>query len=1596
MGFNEDAAALLGIAPPAQGGAMGQPGDTFTGDFNADAMAVLAPEQPAQGGASLANEPLLRAAARDFVGFAAQYDGGVATALPMGNIMGTVDFALQTSPDSFLHHVREEAVAYQKAHPKKRGVGDNLLTNLGRGSVDALLALKEFTTGVFDTEQDVERNYRYHQALGTAQSADPAMGESSFEIAVNSAMRMMPPIAATAMTKGKVAATGFWVTQIAPQRYAEFRDAGNTHDEAMKRAIVTAIPEAIIETALGALGSGAASQTLLKGVKGRIVNVLINAIKEYGKELLEEGYQKLTSIGVNELFDALEGKNADQDTMTTLLNAFGSAAQEMKDAAGPLAFLMGGQAALSYGVDKFKGGVPSRAEMAAAMNVEVRDLPAELRTRAGRKKALRDAEVKRRMMAKRAAAAQVQQEAQDVTERGRPGAEGAQEGAVAQGGAAQGAAPVAGEAQGGGGLDALQAEVDAAYPGAPAMIERHVKELGSVDAVVAEYSGDTPADRYALAVAQQTYGEQAPDGSETAPGGPAQAAQVPGLPQAPIAAPEAPTGAVAAPAAPVEGQQPAAPTWQQQSEQLDKALADGQIDEDTHTAAVYLLESVAPNTPVEAVIEIAQQARAASDAERGEFQEEGTHVLGETRTKVEQGHAKALITLYEGHDAGTAAHEWAHAFLQGVEASAEGGNADAAALLALYDKYHAAQGDELSKADDQRRARSERFAREFADAFLRNAPHKKGRLHKISRAIKKLVAQLRDAVVGLYKSETVAARKLIAAGMDPKAARALFGKKATELGAATANREGERQIGTPNAIELEQSGERSALDLLDRYFADRDDAVKQADVDARNLEIAVRKGVGKKFERRTRQAMTLYIDLKHAEGQGRGTPEQIWEAHAAGSETRLTSAHRLLFNLSQHLPQAAKEVADRIIALNYTAGKMAQAGHVIDEPFDVYLARFWRKEKPQPVGARTGFQTTTPHARKRVYGSIIEGWANGEELRITDAISAMRLARQSVANAIYNRRLLEEGLQQGAWTLDATAAQANGWRKVDIWNFSKYRWRGTTIPALAKVKTLAEMREAAEAKGEDVDDVALDELQVARVRKALGLAEGEAMPSILSMSEDRQAAIEASRLSKGKLYGHKRAFESEDGNIHVEQSVYAAPRIATRLENIFGRSALYDIPGVTAITQTQAFLKAQLLLTSLFHFAAFGRSYMFGGSTGLKHLSPVKAYQEGEKAYLAYGPVLKRLVRNGMTLGAQQEWDEEAFSREKGRIGKLIDKSNAASTVREAMLELYEAQTHFLFGKVGTYLKTMGGILEYNKLVKKYQADLESGKMTEDDVAKLAANLLNDDFGGLHLKRMGRNPTAQHIFRLMALAPDWTESNIRTMVKAFTGGRQGEVYRAFWGRVALKGMGATVIANLLLSAFDDDDFWERYRTAWKAGNFRWLDVDITPLVGSDKGSRTYFRLIGHFADPVKFALAPRSPEAAARVVKGKGGIYARALTDFATGEDWKGRRFTTWRELIGVDYAKGRYKTTSRGKHAEGQPKWGKEKFSLTTWGRRAEGERNDTSWASFALYEARQVMPIQLQAMAALAAGELDGLDAITQAAGLPTRTIEGERLKK
>jgi len=371
---------------------------------------------------------------------------------------------------------------------------------------------------------------------------------------------------------------------------------------------------------------------------------------------------------------------------------------------------------------------------------------------------------------------------------------------------------------------------------------------------------------------------------------------------------------------------------------------------------------------------------------------------------------------------------------------------------------------------------------------------------------------------------------------------------------------------------------------------------------------------------------------------------------------------------------------------------------------------------------------------------------------------------------------------------------------------------------------------------------------------------------------------------------------------------------------------------------------------------------------------------------------LELLAKNGLTVGRRQDF-EERYLQEKTRIGELIDKVPGAKQVKDTLIQWRDQQLDFLFSRMGPYLKIHYALLEYAHLVQKHRTGLDKGDMTHDDLAKIAANIANDDFGGLHLGRMKRSPTVQHGMRLLLLAPDWTESNVRSMAKAITAGSLAErqAYRALWGRVALRGGLATITFNFLMSMLatglfgdDEEDFLDRYRRAWKEGHLRWLDIDITPIyraLGYEDKKHKYFSLIGHFRDPIKFVTNFKPS------VKHKGSVLTRIFADWYTGSDYADRSFTSLSELLGVD-DKGVYKSSRPGFYQAGEPKGGKLKGQLVTRAR-YQGKRQGLARVpSWLLYEARQSVPIQVQNAIAFMAGEADAFDSISKGLGLMTAT--------
>ena len=481
------------------------------------------------------------------------------------------------------------------------------------------------------------------------------------------------------------------------------------------------------------------------------------------------------------------------------------------------------------------------------------------------------------------------------------------------------------------------------------------------------------------------------------------------------------------------------------------------------------------------------------------------------------------------------------------------------------------------------------------------------------------------------------------------------------------------------------------------------------------------------------------------------------------------------------------------------------------------------------------------------------------------------------------------------------------------------------------------------------------------------------------------------KAEEGKVYGSG-LFITEDGDILQESPLYASKHAATSLDNILGTSKL---PGKRLITKWNNIFKHLMLSLSLFHHQAFMRSYTFG-THGIEGFRPVKAYRDGKRAILNYEGMTRELVRGGLTIGKVQDFDEMLI-KEKTVIGKVIDKVPGPAHVKNALIALRDQQIDFLFRKLGARLKVMGALHEFQRLLTKNKKKLASGEITREELARISAEMLNDDFGGLNLQRMRRNPTGQHIFQLFALAPDWTESNVRSMVKQAKAGDEGAAYRRMWSRIILRAGGATVLFQLLMAFMDDEeDFWSMYQRQWEEGNLRWLDVDVTPLAKAagfkiGRGQRKYFSVLGHFRDPIKFIVHP------VKSAKHKASILGSLVLEALTGTDWAGRGFTTTSELLGID-DKGTYKTSGKrsdgSTYEEGDPKGGQLAGKTVSWGNR--GALEYSQLPSFMISQAKGVTPIQNQNLMAYLAGEMDGFDALTKSIGLMTATTHPDKEKE
>jgi len=449
------------------------------------------------------------------------------------------------------------------------------------------------------------------------------------------------------------------------------------------------------------------------------------------------------------------------------------------------------------------------------------------------------------------------------------------------------------------------------------------------------------------------------------------------------------------------------------------------------------------------------------------------------------------------------------------------------------------------------------------------------------------------------------------------------------------------------------------------------------------------------------------------------------------------------------------------------------------------------------------------------------------------------------------------------------------------------------------------------------------------------------------ISADQQKALTASRRSKiyqrlglgeidqkqadkmlwkadQTLPAGKNFFTDERGTIWEKTQLYTSdPRLAKNLDNMLGISKLKGNAAIDAATKANSFLKATKFTTSLFHDQALMASYYLAGSP-FKHaakgvmkgesfmqmmneLTPPGAYKAGNQAIRNLEPTAELLIKNRLTVGGIMDWEEPILRKQDQLIEGIL--KNETATVKAKFNAIRYAHTDWMFNKFLPGLKMKAAIGELNDLTAR---NTKKGLgLSPNHMARIVAENMNADFGGLNLTALGRSPTVQHVFGLLNMAPDWNESNVRLLLNTLKTGKfsevgsrtlnkeSGHLARKMWIRAIGKTILYSQLGNMLISnvASDDPitDYKKKFSQAVRDGHMSFADINMTPIrdtiVGKDD-TRKYLSVGAQFMDPFIWAKRPIQD-----TVSYKTSMLTKALSAAWYGTDWLDREYTSLTEL---------------------------------------------------------------------------------------------------
>lgn len=193
-------------------------------------------------------------------------------------------------------------------------------------------------------------------------------------------------------------------------------------------------------------------------------------------------------------------------------------------------------------------------------------------------------------------------------------------------------------------------------------------------------------------------------------------------------------------------------------------------------------------------------------------------------------------------------------------------------------------------------------------------------------------------------------------------------------------------------------------------------------------------------------------------------------------------------------------------------------------------------------------------------------------------------------------------------------------------------------------------------------------------------------------------------------------------------------------ENVFGHLAR---KGVKAVDVVQSQIKAMMMSLSPFHIVQEG-THAIGHK--VNPFFNIPTIDPGN-------PLHVDAMNHGLMLASERVGIDHFMDGLSGR-GSWLEKVPGIGKAVRAMGD-YTFHTYI----PGLKMKTYDHILQRNTA--RFEPEMDAGKMTLDDVKYLSAKQTNAAYGHLNYKDMGRDPTIQHLLRMILLAPDFLEARAK-------------------------------------------------------------------------------------------------------------------------------------------------------------------------------------------------------------------------------------------